>query len=56
MMRRLRLRSPVSALVGAAAAMASLTNIACADGLFRRQSSPSNPGDEDNLGVTEPPK
>jgi ATPase family AAA domain-containing protein 3A/B len=36
MLRRLRLRSPVFAVAGAAAAMASLTNVAYADGLFRR--------------------
>ncbi|AQK74029.1 ATPase family AAA domain-containing protein 3C [Zea mays] len=52
MLRRLRLRSPVCAVAGAAAAMASLTNVAYADGLFRRQSPPSNPGDEDNLGAS----
>ena len=55
MRRRLRLRSPgraASAVAGAAAAMASLTNVAYADGLFRRQSPPSNPGDEDNLGAS----
>ncbi|PWZ25054.1 ATPase family AAA domain-containing protein 3 [Zea mays] len=55
MLRRLRLRLPgraASAAAGAAAAMASLTNVAYADGLFRRQSAPSNPGDEDNLGAS----
>jgi ATPase family AAA domain-containing protein 3A/B len=55
MLRRLRLLSPgraASAVAGAAAAMASLTNVAYADGLFRRQSPSSNPGDEDNLGAS----
>ncbi|OEL31005.1 hypothetical protein BAE44_0007976 [Dichanthelium oligosanthes] len=57
MLRRLRLRSlgrTAPVVAGAAAAMASLTNVAYADGasLFRRQSEPSNPGDADNLGDT----
>ncbi|RLM79087.1 ATPase family AAA domain-containing protein 3C [Panicum miliaceum] len=57
MLRRLRLRSlgrAAPAVAGAAAAVASLTNVAYADGasLFRRQSAPSNPDDGDNLGAT----
>ncbi|RCV07994.1 hypothetical protein SETIT_1G290000v2 [Setaria italica] len=57
MLRRLRLRSlgrAAPALAGAAAAVASLTNVAYADGasLFRRHSEPSNPGDANNLGAT----
>nr|CAB3447660.1 unnamed protein product [Digitaria exilis] len=57
MLRRLRLRSPgraASAVAGAVAAVASLTNVAYADGasLFRHQSEPSNPGDADNFGAT----
>jgi ATPase family AAA domain-containing protein 3A/B len=57
MLRRLRLRSlgrAAPAFAGAAAAVASLTNVAYADGasLFRRHSEPSNPGDTDNLGGT----
>jgi ATPase family AAA domain-containing protein 3A/B len=42
----------VSVVAGAAVAMASLTNVAYVDGLFRCQSPPSNPGDEDNLGAS----
>ncbi|CAO2047802.1 unnamed protein product [Urochloa humidicola] len=57
MLRRLRLSSlgrAAPAVVGAAAAVATLTNVAYADGasLFRRQSEPSNPEDGDNLGAT----
>jgi len=57
MLRRLRLRSlgrGAPAVAGAAAAVASLTSVAYADGasLFRRQSPPSDPGDGDNLGAT----
>ena len=57
MLRRLRLRSlgrAAPAVSGAAAAVASLTSVAYADGasLFRRQSPPSDPGDGDNLGAT----
>ncbi|CAL5019104.1 unnamed protein product [Urochloa decumbens] len=57
MLRRLRLRSlgrAAPAVVGAAAAVATLTTVAYADGasLFRRQPEPSNPGDTYNLGAT----
>ncbi|KAJ1280641.1 hypothetical protein BS78_04G248200 [Paspalum vaginatum] len=57
MLRRLRLRSPgrtAWAVSGAAAAVASLTNVAYADGgsFFRRQSASSDSGDGEGLGAT----
>lgn len=57
MLRRLRLRSPgrtASVVAGGAAAVASLTNVAYADGgsFFRRQSAPSSSGDGEGLGAT----